>query len=37
MLTPEEQQAVYIKALEQLMKLTRDDKAFLRSIHISPE
>jgi hypothetical protein len=36
-LTPDEKQAVFAKAIEQLLKLSRDDAAFLRSIHIRPE
>jgi hypothetical protein len=36
-LTPSERDAIWAKALEQLIKLTRDDKTFLRSLHISPE
>jgi hypothetical protein len=35
-MSPDEQQAIYAKAVEQLLRLSRDDKAFLRSIHISP-
>ena len=34
MLSPDERQAIYAKALEQLLKLTRDDKAFLKQLHI---
>jgi hypothetical protein len=36
-MSPDEQQAIYAKAVEQLLRLSRDDKAFLRSIHIRPE
>jgi hypothetical protein len=37
MLSPDEQQRIFAKAIEQLLKLSRDDKAFLRQLHISPE
>ena len=37
MLSRREQDAVFKKAIEQLLKLTVDDRTFLRSIHISPE
>ena len=36
-MTPDERQAIFAKAIEQLLKLSRDDKAFLRQLHISPE
>jgi hypothetical protein len=36
-MSPDERQAIWVKAVEQLLKLSRDDKAFLRQIHISPE
>ncbi len=36
-MTPDEQQRIYAKAVEQLLKLSLDDKTFLRSIHIRPE
>jgi hypothetical protein len=36
-MTPDEQQRIFAKAIEQLLKLSRDDKAFLRQLHISPE
>jgi hypothetical protein len=36
-MSPDERQAIFAKAVEQLLKLSVDDRAFLRSIHISPE
>jgi hypothetical protein len=36
-MTPDEEQAIYAKAVEQLLRLSKTDKAFLRSIHICPE
>jgi len=37
MFSPEELEAIYATAVAQLLKLTRDDKTFLRSILICPE
>jgi len=31
-MTPDEQQRIFAKAIEQLLKLSRDDKAFLRQL-----
>jgi hypothetical protein len=37
MFSPDEQQAIYAKAVEQLLKLTRDDRAFLKQLHIKAD
>jgi hypothetical protein len=36
-MSPDERDAIFAKAVQQLLKLSVDDKAFLRSIHIRPE
>jgi hypothetical protein len=36
-MSPDERDAIFAKAVQQLLRLSVDDKAFLRSIHIRPE